>query len=101
MTRRSPDLEREESTGWIEINADEAKEMGIRDKEMVRAVTRRGEVQVPARVTPRIKRGVVFMPFHFVECAANVLTINALDPVAKIPEYKACAVRIEKIAEAK
>ncbi len=101
MTRRSPDLEREESTGWIEINADEAKEMGIRDKEMIRAVTRRGEVQVPARVTPRIKRGVVFMPFHFVECAANVLTINALDPVAKIPEFKACAVRVEKIAEAK
>jgi formate dehydrogenase (coenzyme F420) alpha subunit len=101
MTRRSPDLEREESTGWIEINSAEAKEMGIRDNEMVRAITRRGEVQVPARVTPRIKRGVVFMPFHFVECAANVLTINALDPVAKIPEFKACAVRIEKIAEAK
>ena len=40
------------------------------------------------------------MPFHFVECAANVLTINALNPVAKIPEYKACAVRIEKIAGA-
>lgn len=97
MTRRSPDLEREEATGWIEINDVQAKEMGIEDKEMVRAITRRGEVQVPARVTSKIKRDVVFMPFHFVECAANVLTINALDPIAKIPEFKACAVRIEKI----
>lgn len=44
-----------------------------------------------------IKTGVVFIPFHFKECAANILTIGALDPVAKIPEYKACAVKIEKI----
>ena len=101
MTRRSEDLEREEPTGWVEINADDAKEMGIRDKEMVRAVTRRGEITIGARVTKGIKKGEVFIPFHFVECAANTLTNNALDPVANIPEFKACAVRIEKIAEAK
>jgi predicted molibdopterin-dependent oxidoreductase YjgC len=44
-------------------------------------------------------KGVMFMPFHFKECAANVLTNNALDPIAKIPEYKACAVKVEKITE--
>jgi formate dehydrogenase major subunit len=51
-------------------------------------------------VTRDIKKGVVFIPFHFIECAANILTINALDPVAKIPEFKACACKIEKIKEA-
>jgi len=100
MTRRSESLEREEPTGWIEINPEDAKALGIKDKEMVRAVTRRGEVEVGARVTDEIRKGVVFMPFHYIECAANVLTNNALDPMASIPEFKACAVKIEKIAEA-
>ncbi|HTY14097.1 MAG TPA: formate dehydrogenase subunit alpha [Methanoregulaceae archaeon] len=99
MTRRSPTLEREEPTGWIEISPDDAKGLGIRDKEMVKAVSRRGEITIGARVTKGIKNGVVFIPFHYVECAANLLTNNVLDPLAKIPEFKACAVRIEKIPE--
>jgi len=101
MTRRSESLEREAPTGWVEICPDDAKALGIKDNEMVKAVTRRGEVKITARVTKDIKKGEVFIPFHFAECAANILTNNALDPTAKIPEYKACAVRIEKIAEAK
>jgi formate dehydrogenase major subunit len=100
MTRRSESLEREEPTGWVEINTEDAKTMGISDKEMVKAVTRRGEITIGARVTPGIKKGVVFIPFHYAECAANTLTNNALDPTASIPEFKACAVRIEKIKEA-
>ena len=100
MTRRSKDLEREEPTGWVEINPEDAKVLGIRDKEMVRAITRRGEITIGARVTKTIKKGVVFIPFHYIECAANLLTHNALDPVAKIPEFKACACKIEKIKEA-
>jgi formate dehydrogenase, alpha subunit (F420) (EC 1.2.99.-) len=67
---------------------------------MVIAKTRRGEIKVPARVTKEIMKGVMFMPFHFAECAANILTNNALDPIAKIPEFKACAIKIEKIQEA-
>ena len=98
--RRSADLEREEPTGWVEINPEDAKALGIKDKEMVKAVSRRGDITIGARVTKDIKTGVVFMPFHYAECAANILTNNALDPVASIPEYKACAVRIEKIKEA-
>jgi predicted molibdopterin-dependent oxidoreductase YjgC len=101
MTRRSEDLEREEPTGWVEINPEDAKALGIKDKEMVKAITRRGEIKIGARVTSNIKKGVVFIPFHYVECAANMLTNNALDPTASIPEFKACAVRIEKIAEVK
>ena len=100
MTRRSATLDSEVPTGWIEINPDDAKALGIQNKEMVRATTRRGTVDVPAKVTPDIMKGVMFMPFHFAECAANILTNNALDPIAKIPEFKACAVKVEKITEA-
>jgi formate dehydrogenase major subunit len=100
MTRRSADLEAEEPTGWIEINPEDAKALGVSDKEMVRASTRRGEVEVPARVTRDIMKGVMFMPFHYKECPANMLTNNALDPIAKIPEFKACAVKVEKIGGA-
>ncbi|MCM2465847.1 formate dehydrogenase subunit alpha [Methanoculleus oceani] len=100
MTRRSATLDAEVPTGWIEINPEDAKALGIKDKEKVRAITRRGSVDVPARVTKDIMKGIMFMPFHFKECAANVLTNNALDPIAKIPEFKACAVKVEKITEA-
>ena len=101
MTRRSASLEAEEPTGWIEINPDDAKALNIRDKEMIKATTRRGTINVPARVTKDIMKGVMFMPFHYAECAANYLTNNALDPIAKIPEFKACAVKVEKIEGAK
>jgi formate dehydrogenase major subunit len=101
MTRRSESLESEEPTGWIEINPDDAKALAIKDKEMIKATTRRGTINVPARVTKDIMKGVMFMPFHYAECAANVLTNNALDPIAKIPEFKACAVKVEKIEGAK
>ena len=100
MTRRSATLDAEVPTGWIEINPEDAKALGIKDRETIRAITRRGSVEVPAKVTKDIMKGVMFMPFHFAECAANILTNNALDPIAKIPEFKACAVKVEKITEA-
>ena len=97
MTRRSETLDSEVRTGWVELNPMDARRLGISNQEKVRVISRRGEIVIPALVTDDIKSGVVFIPFHFKECAANVLTIGALDPVAKIPEYKACAVKIEKI----
>jgi len=100
MTRRSKHLDEEVPTGWIEINPEDAKALDIVDGEMVKATSRRGTINVPAKVTKDIMKGVMFMPFHFAECAANVLTNNALDPIAKIPEFKACSVKVEKIQEA-
>ncbi|MEA2034424.1 MAG: formate dehydrogenase subunit alpha [Euryarchaeota archaeon] len=100
MTRRSATLDKEVPTGFIEINTEDARALGIKDKELIKAITRRGEVEVPAKVTRDIMKGVMFMPFHFAECAANRLTNNALDPACKIPEFKACAVKVEKIQEA-
>ena len=100
MTRRSESLEREVPTGWVEINTEDAAALGVADGEMVKAKTRRGEIEIQAKVTDGIKKGETFIPFHYVECAANTLTNNALDPVAKIPEFKACAIRIEKLGGA-
>ena len=54
-------------------------------------------MELEARVTERISKGIVFIPFHFKEAAANILTVSNYDPIAKIPEYKVCAVRIEPV----
>jgi formate dehydrogenase major subunit len=97
MTRKSETLNSEVRTGWVEVHPEDAKRLGISNREKVRVVSRRGSIEIPSMVTEDIKPGVVFIPFHFKECAANLLTNGALDPVAKIPEYKACAIKIEKI----
>jgi len=78
----------------IEINPADGARLKIRDGQAVRVSSRRGTVVLRAWVTERTTLGVVFIPMHFAEAAANLLTIDALDPLAKIPEYKACAVRI-------
>jgi len=78
----------------VEINPADGARLKIADGQAVRVSSRRGSVVLRAWVTPRTTLGVVFIPMHFHEAAANLLTIDALDPLAKIPEYKACAVRI-------
>jgi len=78
----------------IEINPADAAHLKVEDGEAVRVSSRRGSIVLRAWVTQRTTVGVVFIPMHFAEAAANLLTIDALDPLAKIPEYKACAVRI-------
>jgi formate dehydrogenase alpha subunit len=98
MTRVSPSLHRELETGYMEISPTDAKAMGIKDGERVKVSSRRGEIQIKAKISRKVDRGVVFIPFHFAEAAANVLTNPVYDPVAKIPEYKACAVKVEKLA---
>jgi len=75
-----------------------AAALGIRDGEMVTIASRRGSVLSRVKLTGAVSEKVVFMPFHCLESRANVLTNPAFDPIAKIPEYKVCAVRIEKIA---
>jgi predicted molibdopterin-dependent oxidoreductase YjgC len=97
MTGVSPSLQKEAVEGYMEINPFDAAELGIEEGESVKVVSRRGEIQTRARLTFGVGRKVVFIPFHFVEGAANVLTNTALDPVAKIPEFKVGAVRVEKV----
>ena len=96
MTRRSQVLDDLVPLGAIEIHPEDAARLGVADGEPVTVTSRRGEIQIAAQVTDRVAPGETFLPFHFHEAPANRLTIAALDPVAKIPEFKVCAVRIEK-----
>ena len=98
MTRRCKTLDNEVKTGFIEINTEDAEELGILNNEIVKASSRRGEIEIPARVTDDIKKGIVNIPMHFSECAANMLTnSDSFDPKSKMVELKACAIKVEKI----
>lgn len=98
MTGRSRLLDREQPSPYIEINAQDAKRLGIMHNEIIAVSSRRGEVEVAALVTEDIIPGVLFMTFHFEESPANLLTNNVLDPESQIPEYKACAAQIRRIS---
>jgi formate dehydrogenase alpha subunit len=98
MTRRSEKLEEEVPEAYVEMHPDDAAQIGLNGTRRVRVASRRGEIELAVRVTPYIRPGVVFIPFHFAEAAANALTNAALDPIAKIPEYKVCAVKVEVLA---
>ena len=93
MTRNSV-LDEAYPEARVEIHPADAEIHGIRDNDPVRVTSRRGEVVLRATVTEKTTVGVVFIPFHFAEAAANLLTNDALDPQAKIPEFKACAVQV-------
>ena len=95
MTRRSEKLDQEVPEAYVEMHPDDATRIGLNGNQRVRVASRRGEIELAVRITPHIRPGVVFIPFHFVEAAANELTNAALDPIAKIPEYKVCAVQVE------
>jgi anaerobic selenocysteine-containing dehydrogenase len=82
--------------GAIEVHPADAAPLGVENGQRVRVSSRRGRIELPAHVTDRVPRGTVFLAFHYREAPANVLTIAALDPISKIPEFKVCAVRIEK-----
>jgi predicted molibdopterin-dependent oxidoreductase YjgC len=96
MTRRSQPLTSLYPETLVEISREDAARLGIENAHPVRVVSRRGEMIANAAVGDRVPPGVVFGNFHFPDAAnVNNLTINAVDPVAKIPEYKVCAVNIE------
>ncbi len=97
LTRRSKGLNTLYPEPLAEINPEDAEKLGIRNGDRIRIASRRGEVIAKARVAPVTDQGVVFMAFHFAEAAANKLTNAALDPTAKIPEFKVCAVKVEPV----
>jgi predicted molibdopterin-dependent oxidoreductase YjgC len=93
MTRHSK-LDELYPEATVEINPADAAMVGIESGMPVRVASRRGAIVLRAAVTEKVSPGVVFIPFHFSEAAANLLTIDALDAQAKIPEFKACAVSV-------
>ncbi len=97
MSRRSEKLEQEAPEPYVEIHPDDAARIGLDGIRRVRVSSRRGQIELAVRITDRIRPGVVFIPFHYAEAAANALTHASLDPVARIPELKVCAVRLEPL----
>jgi formate dehydrogenase major subunit/formate dehydrogenase alpha subunit len=93
---RNSQLERAYPELKVEVNPKDAQRLGLADGEPVYVVSRRGRIRARAWVTERTPEGVVYAPFHFTEAPANRLTLNALDPISRIPEYKVSAVRLEK-----
>ncbi len=96
LTRRVDGLNQLRREELVEINPAQAEKLGIASGDMVKVVSRRGEVITRALVTTRCPVGVVSMTFHFAEAPTNVLTNPALDPTSKTPELKVSAVRVEK-----
>jgi len=98
MSRKSRGLSEIYPEGVIEINPEDASRLGIEpDNGLVEVASRRGNVKVKAKIADNLTPGVVFMTFHFKEAAVNLLTSDALDPVAKIPALKVCAVKIQRL----
>lgn len=109
-TGRSRPLTRAAPNAWVELGPDDAERLGIREGDLVRVTSRRGRIEVPARVSD-IRRGTVFAPFHYGywdrgglpgehPTAANELTLTEWDPVSKQPVFKNAAVKVEKIGNA-
>jgi formate dehydrogenase major subunit len=95
MTRRSTGLDSREPVPVVDINPRDAMELGVDEGDTVRVTSRRGSMLIGARLSERQARGQIFIPFHFREAAANLLTNPRLDPYAKIAEFKISAVRVE------
>ncbi|HWN14966.1 MAG TPA: molybdopterin dinucleotide binding domain-containing protein, partial [Candidatus Dormibacteraeota bacterium] len=98
MTRRVEGLLELAPRVEIAVHPADARQLGVDDGGALRVVSRRGELTAYARVTEAVRRGAIFVPFvKLHDSAANFLTNSAFDPSAKIPEYKVCAVRLERI----
>jgi predicted molibdopterin-dependent oxidoreductase YjgC len=96
MTRRASGLDAREPTAIVEVHPEDAKQLGVQEGELLRITSRRNSMITAARISDRVARGQVFVPFHFREAAANLLTNPVLDPYAKMAELKVCAVRLER-----
>jgi anaerobic selenocysteine-containing dehydrogenase len=85
--------------GWVEVNPEDARRLGVRPGDPVRVLSRRGMVEgVPVRVTATVREGEVFMPFHYDELCVNRLTVDEFDPISREPNYKQAAVHVEAMA---
>ena len=99
MTRISPHLDVEQTTGYVSINPQDAASLAVSEGDVLILSSRRGRMEAPAQISPAVEPGTAFLPIHFGENPPNVLTsAEAVDPLAKIPEFKVSAVNIEKLS---
>ena len=99
MTRRVPQIEVHAGQAYVEISPGDSAKLNIKNGDLLAVSSRRGSITIKARVTSRVSEGTVFIPMHYHEAAANIITNDALDAACKIPEFKVCAVKIQAIGE--
>lgn len=97
VSRRSKTLDTLVPEGYVEIHPEDAERLEVKENDELQVESRRGKIVTKAKITNNVVEGSVFIPFHFKEASANILTNDAIDPVAKIPEYKVAAVRISRV----
>jgi len=97
MTRRVKAVNKVSPEAYVEVHPEDARKTGVDHGQMVEVSSRRGSIRIRCHISPRPLKGTVFIPFHFKEAAANMLTNTRRDPVAGIPELKVCAVRLEPV----
>ena len=98
MTGRCPSLHKEFPTPRAQINYLDAKKFGLKEGDLVKITSRRGDLTTPVQPGDIVPEGEIFMDFHFAKANPNVLLGTSLDPVSKTPDYKVCAVKFEKIS---
>jgi formate dehydrogenase alpha subunit len=98
MTMKSPGLNTMSPECFVEISSNDAQRLGLGDGTMVDVLSRRGKITAKLKISSKAVDGTLFIPFHFAKAAANRLTNASVDPVAKIPEFKVCAITIRKAA---
>jgi predicted molibdopterin-dependent oxidoreductase YjgC len=96
MTMRTGGLNELAPACFVEISGEDARRYGLKDGDALHIASRRGEIEARTTISDQAVEGTVFIPFHYAKAAVNRLTNNVFDPTAGIPEYKVCAVRIEK-----
>ena len=96
MTDKTEGLNEISGHSFIEINTEDAERIGIKDGDRVKVSSRRGSIETTANVSGKTNPGECWMPFHFLDGGANWLTSDALDSISSTPEYKVCAVKIER-----
>ncbi len=96
MTDKTPGLNEKSGRSFIEINSEDAAKLGIKNGDRVKVSSRRGEIESEAHVSGKTSPGETWMPFHFQDGNANWLTNAALDTIAAAPEYKVCAIKVQK-----
>jgi predicted molibdopterin-dependent oxidoreductase YjgC len=97
MTRKTPEIEVLCPEALAEINPQDAARLGINDLDTIEVSSRRGTVQLRARLTDRSQLGTIAIPYHFAEVPVNNLTLNSLDRLSRSPQYKICAIKVSKI----
>ncbi len=98
MTRNSKRLVREYPQAMLEISAEDCKKLNLRNGETVELSSKRGTVRITTQITDRVKAGTVFSSFHFFEVPINQLTVAAMDPRSKCPEFKVCSAQLKKVS---